>query len=139
LNNKIYIILIIAGILYLVSCTSNTIIKQPKDLIPQDEMVNLLTDMYLANAAFSVKNKNLQRKIDYIPLVYEKYQIDSLRFHNSNLYYMSRIDDYEVIYNEVHQRLKEIDSIAEAAKNYEDSLKVVKSKSKRIKTKKKKN
>ena len=119
---KPYISLLLTGLLFMASCTSNTILKEPDNLIPKEKMVDLLTDMYLANAAFSVKNKNLKRKIDYVPLVYEKYQIDSLRFHTSNLFYMSRIDDYELIYKEVELRLKEMNKKAEAAKQREDSL-----------------
>ena len=119
---KPYISLLLTGLLFMASCTSNTILKEPDNLIPKEKMVDLLTDMYLANAASSVKNKNLKRKIDYVPLVYEKYQIDSLRFHTSNLFYMSRIDDYELIYKEVELRLKEMNKKAEAAKQREDSL-----------------
>ena len=126
MNLKPYILALLTGILLMLSCTSNTIIKEPNNLIPKEQMVDLLTDMYIANAAFSVKNKNLNRKIDYVPLIYEKYQIDSLRFHTSNLYYMSRIDDYEVIYKEVEVRLKEISKKAEATKMLEDSLKLKK-------------
>ncbi len=123
MNLKPYILLLLlTGLFFMMSCTSNTILKEPDNLIPKEKMVDLLTDMYIANAAFSVKNKNLNRKIDYIPLVYEKHQIDSLRFHTSNLYYMSRIDDYELIYKEVEVRLKEMSKEAEATKMLEDSL-----------------
>ncbi len=131
MNLRPYILAILTGILLMLSCTSNTILKEPDNLIPREQMVDLLTDMYIANAAFSVKNKNLNRKIDYIPLVYEKYQIDSLRFHTSNLYYMSRIDDYEVIYKEVEVRLKEMSKKAEATKMLEDSLKLKKKEEKK--------
>ena len=43
----------IAILLFLLSCTSNTIYKKPKDLIPKDSMVALLTDMYIASSAKS--------------------------------------------------------------------------------------
>jgi hypothetical protein len=94
--------------LFLVACTSNTIYKKPEDLIPPDQMVDLLTDIYLANGAYSVTNKFGQNKVEYMPLVYEKYHIDSARFHHSNIYYMSRIDEYEAIYKEVKKRLIEL-------------------------------
>ncbi len=104
-----------------VSCTSNTIYKKPDDLIPKDLMVDLLADMYIANAAKNVKTNFGERNIDYMPYVYEKYGVDSLRFHNSNVYYMSRLNDYEKIYQKVAAKLqvmldtlqpkKELDSI----------------------------
>ena len=34
--------------IFLVSCTSNTIFKEPKDLIPKDTMSLLLQDMMIA-------------------------------------------------------------------------------------------
>jgi len=70
------------------SCSSNTIYKEPKDLIPKDTMVSLLTDMMIATSAKNKKNKKLQRKINYMPLVYDTYKIDSVRFQKSNVYYM---------------------------------------------------
>jgi len=39
-------------------------------------------------------------------LIFEKYQIDSSRFKESNLYYTSKIDEYNEILNEVDIRLK---------------------------------
>jgi len=121
--------LLLAFLLLLISaCTSNTIYKKPKDLIPKKQMVNLLTDMYLANSATNVKTKKLQRNIDYMPLVYEKYGIDSLRFQTSNVYYMSKIDDYEAIYKKVDARLQYMLDTTQAAQKLKDSLKLLKKK-----------
>ena len=92
----------ILGTFFLVlSCTSNTIYKKPEDLISEDSMVVLLRDLYLATSAKNFKNKNLQRKFSYIPLVYEKHKIDSNRFQRSNLYYTSKIDLYEPMLKKV--------------------------------------
>ena len=88
-------------------------------------MVDLLVDMYLANAAKNVKTKKLEKNINYMPLVYEKYGIDSTRFHNSSLYYMSLIDDHEAIYKRVNARLKEMQDTTEASLKIIDSLKKV--------------
>ena len=43
---------LLIGIL-LTSCTSNTILKKPVDLIPKDTMVLLLTDLFIAKSAFA--------------------------------------------------------------------------------------
>lgn len=96
---------ILLALLFLASCTSNTIYKKPKDLIPKDTMVLLITDLYIASSAYYRKNKNLERKINYMPLVYDTYHIDSLRFIKSNLYYTSKIDTYEEMFNLIKTNL----------------------------------
>ena len=101
---KILVVFVLVSLLY--SCTSNTIYKKPKDLIPKDSMILLLKDLYIASSAKSIKNKNLQRKISYIPLVYNLYKIDSLRFNTSNIYYTSRVDDYQPMLDQVLVLLK---------------------------------
>ena len=84
----------IAILLFLLSCTSNTIYKKPKNLVPKDSMIALLTDMYIASSAKNVKNKFLKREKNYMALVYGKYKIDSTRFDVSNDYYTSKIEEY---------------------------------------------
>jgi hypothetical protein len=98
-------ILLFLIVIVLTSCTSNTILKKPKDIIPKDTMVLLLTDLFIAKSAFIEKNILNQRKINYMPLVYHKYKIDSTRFSNSNFYYTSKLEEYELIYTAVNARL----------------------------------
>lgn len=130
MKNIFYILILIL----LVSCTSNTIYEKPKDLIPKDTMINLLTDLYIASSANSVKNKNLQVNVKYMPLVFNKYNIDSARFKNSNVYYLSKIDEYEHLFESLRENLKEIQK---KFKNKEDSLRTVQQeKVKKIKEKK---
>ena len=104
------------------SCTSNSIYEKPKDLIPKDSMVLLLKDLYLATAAKNIKNKNLERRFSYIPLVYEKYKIDSARFHRSNIFYTSRIDIYEPLLNEILKALEDERGLFAQQKKVKDSL-----------------
>ena len=88
------------------SCTSNTMLKKPEDLIPKDTMTLLLTDLFIARSAFIEKNTRNQRKVNYMPLVYNKYKIDSTRFTSSNFYYTSKLDEYELIYKAVNEKLR---------------------------------
>lgn len=81
-------------------------------------MVDLLTDIFIANGAMSVKNTNLKRNVNYFPFVFEKYKIDTTRFKESNYYYTSRIDDYDYILGEVDKRLKALKH------QYENDLKI---------------
>lgn len=101
--NKILVIALVG--LFLMNCTSNTIIKKPDNLISKDEMVDLLTDLLLAQGAQNVRNLDMNRKVDYYHLVFEKYNIDSAQFRASNYYYTSDIDEYDKIIRKVEERL----------------------------------
>ncbi|MBL4905239.1 MAG: DUF4296 domain-containing protein [Flavobacteriaceae bacterium] len=109
-------------VLFMVSCTSNTIYKKPKDLIPKDTMVLLLTDLFIANTAYSYKNRGLRKKTNYMPLLYNKYKIDSVRFLESNLYYTSVIDEYDEVYKEVKSNLTALKLTLEKELKITDSL-----------------
>ena len=102
----IFFILII-----LVSCTSRTIYKKPENLIGKEKMITIWTDLYIAMGAKSVITKTLEKENNYIPLVLEKYKIDSIQFSKSNIYYTSRIEEYEKMFEEVQKRLDDLKSI----------------------------
>ena len=108
---------------FLMACTSNTIIKKPDNLIPKNQMVNLLTDMLIAAGAENIKNIDLERNVNYFPLVFEKYGIDSTRFKESNYYYTSQIDDYEKIIQKVNERIKALKDKLDNELKIQDSLK----------------
>ncbi|GGK37598.1 MULTISPECIES: DUF4296 domain-containing protein [Flavobacteriaceae] len=119
MNKYLYILFIS---FFMFSCTSNTILKKPDNLIPEDQMVDLLTDLLLAVNAETTKNLDLKRKVDYHPLVFKKYNIDSTQFKESNFYYTSRVDDYDVILSKVEERLKTLNKKFETLKREEDSI-----------------
>ena len=109
--------------IFFMACTSNTIIKKPDHLISKNQMVDLLTDMLIASGAENIKNSNLERNVNYFPLVFEKYGIDSTRFKESNYYYTSRIDEYEQILQKVDARLKAMKKEIDDDIKLKDSLK----------------
>ncbi len=106
------------------ACTSNTIIKKPDNLIPKNQMEDLITDMLIAAGAENIKNINLERNVNYFPLIFEKYGIDSTRFKESNYYYTSQIDDYEKILKRVDERLKALKEKLDNEIKLQDSLKI---------------
>ena len=108
--------------IFLVSCTSNTIFKEPKDLIPRDTMTLLLGDMMIASSAKFVPNKNQQNKVNYMAFIYDKYKIDSLRFQNSNLYYTSKIDLYQEMITDVKKNLEEKKDFYKKISSRKDSI-----------------
>ena len=72
MNKYIYIIIIS---IFIFSCTSNTILKKPENLMSKDKMVDVLTDMFIASSAENIKNLDLKRKVNYYPLVFEKHKL----------------------------------------------------------------
>lgn len=117
------LVYILLSLIFVVSCTSNTIYKKPDDLIPEDKMVDLLVDLQLALGAKSIKNIEGKKNIDYMHLVYEKYQIDSARFAESNFYYMSDIDKFNKILKKSKNKLQKMKNEYKALKKNKDSVK----------------
>lgn len=109
-------------LLLIVSCTGNTIYKKPKNLIPKDTMVILLSDMHIASAARYTLNKFNRKNINYMPYIYEKYQIDSTRFETSNIYYSSRIDEYDELLKAIKKRLQDKSAEVQKEINASDSI-----------------
>lgn len=118
MKNSLLLFLLIS----IISCNSNTIFKKPDDLISKEKMVELLTDLYVANASRMYKNNNNDRNIDYTFLVYEKYGIDSAQFKRSNYYYTTKIDEYESIYLEVEKNISALNTDFKAIKKEKDSI-----------------
>lgn len=118
-----------------ISCTSNTIYKKPNDLIEKELMVELILNMQIATSARGSRNLNEERNIDYMYLVYNKFEIDSARFARSNFYYSTKIDDYTKILQEVKRRLEALEEEQMNPMKIYDSIKLENSRAKRIKKK----
>lgn len=103
---RIVVVFLLIGLLG--ACKPKSDYKKPADLIPKDQMKDLIYDMHLAVGSSNIKNIYLERNRNYFSLILEKYGVDSTRFASSNLYYTSNIDDYEEIFEEVQRRLKEL-------------------------------
>lgn len=109
-------------LMFLVSCTSNTIFEKPEDLIPRDTMSLLVQEMMIATSSKYVKNKNQEKNINYMPLVYDRFKIDSNRYQRSNLYYMSKIDLYKEIFEDAKESLDKKATYYKAIKEERDSI-----------------
>jgi hypothetical protein len=109
--------------MFFASCTSNTIFEKPKDLIPKDTMSLLLQEMMVSSSAKFIKNKNNQKNINYMPFVYENFKIDSTRFESSNYYYMSKIDVYQEILENVQNSIAARQEVLTNMKTVLDSIK----------------
>lgn len=115
---------VLFSLILLSACTSNTIFKEPKDLIPKDSMIVLIEELLIANSSKTIENKFGNRNINYLPFVKEKYKIDSARFAQSNLYYVSNIDLYLEILTEVKENIAFKRDSFQEIKITQDSLKI---------------
>lgn len=115
-------ILVILTILFVYACTSNTIYKKPDDLIDEDVMVELIVDIHLASAAKSAKNNYGKYGVNYMPLIYEKYKIDSARFVRSSFYYASDIDVETKLLKRVQSRIEQLKNKNAELVEIQDSL-----------------
>lgn len=113
--------------------------KKPDNLIPEDKMVEIMYDVFLLNSAKGVNKIKLEEN-GVLPenYIFEKYQIDSLQFANSNNYYAYETKTYESILNRIKDKIeiyrKEYEALTlveEAAKEKkEDSLRAIRVKEK---------
>jgi hypothetical protein len=78
----------------------------PVNLIPEDQMAKVLTEVYLINAARSFDNRTiLEQKIKLDSFFFRKFDIDSLQFVESNAYYTSNLNAYNKLFTKVEERM----------------------------------
>ena len=91
----------------LLSCQNIKENKKPKNLIPQDTMVMVLTDLALFNSARNYNRRILEETgIHPEDYLFTKYNIDSTQFRLSTEYYAKNYDDYQQIYKKVKGNLE---------------------------------
>ena len=113
--------------------------KKPDNLIPEDKMVEIMYDVFLLNSAKGINKIKLEEN-GVLPekYIFEKYQIDSLQFANSNNYYAYDTKTYESILNRIKDKIEgqrkkyeALTLVEEAAKEKkEDSLRAIRVKEK---------
>jgi hypothetical protein len=93
--------------LWLLAC-ADKLIEEPENLIPRDQMADILYDMALLNAIDNSHPQVLkENNLEVMEFVYEKYGVDSLQFASSDVYYASVPAEYQKIYEAVEERLTE--------------------------------
>ncbi len=84
--------------------------EMSSNILSKDSMVMLLKDMYLVESAISIgqqKGLNKDNRIvkQYYNHLFAFYEIDSLKFHKSLIFYTHNPDIFENIYSEVINEL----------------------------------
>ena len=107
---------IIAILLLTVSCQEVERMEKPRDLIPKEKMVDVLTELSLMNAARNYNKYVLEQKgVKLEEHLWKKFDIDSLQFVRSSNYYAENYKEYNDIYMDVKDSL-------EVLKVYYDSI-----------------
>jgi hypothetical protein len=108
--------------------------KKPDNLISEATMVNIMYDAFLLNSAKGINKRMLENNGIYPEhYIFEKYNIDSTQFANSNNYYAYDIKTYESILSRLREKIEAdkrkyeaLDELEEAErKRKADSLKEV--------------
>ncbi|NNF81690.1 MAG: DUF4296 domain-containing protein [Flavobacteriaceae bacterium] len=95
--------------LLVLHCKNNRIDmpEKPDNLISEEKMVEVLFDMTVISAAKGLNRRVMEDKgIEPETFVYEKHQIDSVQFSESNRYYSYDVKTYELIYARVKEKLQ---------------------------------
>ena len=119
-NSSIYIIFLVFVILS--GCTTDISEKRgnppPPDLIPRNEIVDVIADMHLYDAVMKEKQKkhrDVQKSKYYLyQTVMDKYHITREQFESSLTYYQQDLDEYNKIYDDVIEKLSKMKAEAAA-------------------------
>lgn len=120
-------IFIILLLVFFGSCQNVERTKKPKDLIPEDKMVDVLTEISLVHGARSYNKQMLEQTgLNPEEYIWRKFDIDSAQFARSNRYYTQNYQQYQKIYDRVKLRLENLkiayDSLREVEENRRDSI-----------------
>ena len=121
---------IILVVFSLVSCVEK-LIEKPDNLIPRDKMIAILEEMAILSGAREHKVNILVLKkngIEPTQHLFEKYDIDSTIFVESDRYYASIPAEYVSMYEEIEASLTEKKEIMDEKKKINDSLKLIEQK-----------
>lgn len=96
---------LIFGVLFIFSNCGNSLLDKPNNLINDDTMIEILTDLSIMDAMKNQNSVNGTLKFEINDYVFKKYQIDSLQFAQSNKYYASDVPKYKRMYKIVNEKL----------------------------------
>lgn len=110
-----------------IACRDADNVREPENLIPENKMVEVLTDLSLLNSAKNYNRRQLEntglRPIEYL---YDRHGIDSVRLAQSTRYYANYPADLERIYSRVKNNLeslkKDLEAIREEERKANDTV-----------------
>lgn len=116
-------IFLLITFIILFSC-GEEVIEKPVNLISKEKMIDILHDLAIINAAKTTGPRVMEDK-NFVPMqfIYDKYDIDSIQFVSSDLYYASKPLEYEDIYKKIEERIqKQKEGFEKRKEKKKDSL-----------------
>ncbi|MEM9679545.1 MAG: DUF4296 domain-containing protein [Bacteroidota bacterium] len=100
---KKYIIIVISFLVFY-GCEDK---QRPENLISEEQMSDILYDMFIVNSAKGVNRRLLEiNGVKPETYILEKHNIDSLQFATSNEYYAKNFEQYRSIINKVKSKIE---------------------------------
>lgn len=111
-------------LVFVISCDKDQQSNSNGVTVPEDTLIDILTDIHLADAYMSVKRTEripFERK-DLYESILKEYSISRSRFDSTINYYTTHVDRYELLYEKVMMNLSalEADASAELQKKKQD-------------------
>ncbi len=99
---------------------------EPKTLIEEDHMVEILTDIAFIKAAKSSNRKVFEtEEINPEAYILKKHGVDSTVFAENNIWYSGQLEKYGAIFNRVKANVEKSRDTYEKLKKEEDSIKKI--------------
>ncbi len=106
------------------SCKNEDDFPKPDKLIKKEVMEKILYDLALLQALKSYSSLQLEKNnLNSKTYIYQKYKIDSVQFIQNSNYYVSNIEEYKLMFENVAARLKKQKTENDTLLNRENRLK----------------
>jgi hypothetical protein len=108
-NFSFFFVLFVSGLLAIVACSTDE--KPPKNILTQEQMATILTDVHIAESRVT---KLQLKSSDSSLLVFEKlkkeiwtkHKVDTMAYRSSYDYYMTHPKQMSLIYESVNKKIE---------------------------------
>jgi len=101
------IVLLIGLLIFVVACDKQ-VMEKPANLIPEDKMVEILTDIAIYQAVEGYDPQKLTtNNVKLNDFIFNKYKVNAKVIETSNKYYASDVEGYKKLYAKVIDNLGE--------------------------------
>lgn len=130
LIDKKHIILLLLVSFFMCSCSDVQERNKPEQLLSQDKMVKIYTDMLMLDAVYRTNPKKFKSyELEPTAHIYNKFDIDSLTLAQNMNYYNLDFETNSEIYQEVRENIERKKGIIDSIDQVKDSLRRVKQES----------
>lgn|GEM_PF-557589 len=101
-------IVLLIGLLSFVVACDKKVMEKPVGLIPEDKMVEILTDISIYQSIEGYDPQKLStNNVKLSEFIFNKYKVNAKLIETSNKYYASDVEGYKKLYEKVIQNLEE--------------------------------